>query len=351
MGMTRAELARSLAVLCGPPGPAQGPIAEAAGLPGPPPLESHTSVLVLQCHPYASVQLGAEGMLGGEAADRVAGFWRALGLTPPPDADRLDRLLVLYADLRALADTTDLAADRGDLGAAGPDPSGTRAGAADRARSALLWEHLAPWLPGWLDAVADTGDPWYEAWATLAAQWLRAELLDLRREQPAVTSVLPLALRHAPAPWDTLDGAGNRNATSGEGGACRREPSEVDRSVAALLDLLVAPIRSGIILTPTGLAAAAAATRTGLRRGERRFVLRSLLEQDPHAMLPWLTGEARRWQHLHHAWRDVLPECASWWEQRARSTEETLLALALAGDGTRPFRTASGGPPGSFPAG
>jgi len=347
--MARAELARSLAVLCGPPGPAQGPIAEAAGLPGPPPLESHTSVLVLQCHPYASVHLGAEGMLGGEAADRVAGFWRALGLTPPPDADRLDRLLVLYAELRDLAGATDPAADRGDLGASGPDFSGSKAGAADRARSALLWEHLAPWLPGWLEAVGDTGDPWYKAWAALAAQWLRAELIDLRHEQPAVMSVLPLALRHAPEPWDTPAGAGNSNAPAGQGATRRRASSEVDLSVTALLDLLVAPIRSGIILTPTGLAAAAAATQTGLRRGERRFVLRSLLEQDPHAVLLWLAGEARRWQDVHRAWRDVLPECASWWQERARTTEEALLALV--GDSTGTFRAALDGPSASFPSG
>jgi hypothetical protein len=38
---------------------------------------------VLNCPPYAAVYLGAEGGFGGEAADRVAGFWRAIGVPPP----------------------------------------------------------------------------------------------------------------------------------------------------------------------------------------------------------------------------------------------------------------------------
>ena len=36
-------------------------------------------------------------MLGGEARDRIAGFWRALGLVPPPEPDHLAVMLGLYA--------------------------------------------------------------------------------------------------------------------------------------------------------------------------------------------------------------------------------------------------------------
>ena len=49
------------------------------------------------------VYLGAEGMLGGAARDRVAGFWRALGLVPPAEPDHLAALLGLAA---ALADAS-----------------------------------------------------------------------------------------------------------------------------------------------------------------------------------------------------------------------------------------------------
>lgn len=52
---------------------------------GPPAVDEHTDVLVFQAYPYASIYLGAEGMLGGKARDRIAGFWRALGGEPPAE--------------------------------------------------------------------------------------------------------------------------------------------------------------------------------------------------------------------------------------------------------------------------
>ena len=81
------------------------------------------------CYPYASVYLGAEGMLGGEARDRVAGFWRALGLVPPAEPDHLAALLGLYA---ALADAEE------------PRRTSRPAAAPAQARRALLHEHLLP---------------------------------------------------------------------------------------------------------------------------------------------------------------------------------------------------------------
>ena len=66
----------------------------------------HTEVFVLNCPPYASVYLGPDGALGGEGADRAAGFWRALAITPPAEPDHLSALLALYARLgEAAADT------------------------------------------------------------------------------------------------------------------------------------------------------------------------------------------------------------------------------------------------------
>ena len=55
----------------------------------------HTDLFVFQLQPYASVYLGAEGMLGGEARDRIAGFWRALGASPPSEPDHLATMLAL----------------------------------------------------------------------------------------------------------------------------------------------------------------------------------------------------------------------------------------------------------------
>ena len=77
----RWELFRALGAVAGHPADARTAGA-ALGWAGPDNAE-HTEVFVLNCPPYASVYLGAEGGLGGDAADGAAGFWRAIGLTPP----------------------------------------------------------------------------------------------------------------------------------------------------------------------------------------------------------------------------------------------------------------------------
>ena len=92
----------------------------------------HTDAFVLNCPPYASIYLGPDGALGGEGTDRAAGFWRAIGITPPAEPDHLAALPALYARLGEAAGETRRAAT---------------AAALTRTRGALLWEHLRPWLP------------------------------------------------------------------------------------------------------------------------------------------------------------------------------------------------------------
>src|SRR5262245_19090493 len=113
------ETLRALAVLLEPPRPEHASIAAALELPAVPSADEHTAMLVFQAYPFASVYLGGEGMLGGEARHRVAGFWRALGGEPPAEPDHLS---VLLAGLAALSD----------------QPS---------VRGALFWEHVASWMP------------------------------------------------------------------------------------------------------------------------------------------------------------------------------------------------------------
>ena len=72
--------------------------------------------------------------MGGEARDRVAGFWRALGETPPAEPDHLSVLLSLYAQLSELESAA----------------TGSQVQAWQRARAALLWEHLLSWQGPWL---------------------------------------------------------------------------------------------------------------------------------------------------------------------------------------------------------
>ena len=86
----RWELFRALGAVAGDPADARTACA-ALGWAGPDNAE-HTEVFVLNCPPYAAVYLGAEGGLGGDAADRAAGFWRAIGLAPPGEPDHLTAL-------------------------------------------------------------------------------------------------------------------------------------------------------------------------------------------------------------------------------------------------------------------
>ncbi len=268
------ELLRALGALAEPPAPEHAAIAAALDLPLPT-AGDHTDLFVLQLPPYASIYLGAEGMMGGEARERVAGFWRALGLAPPSEPDHLAALLGLAA---ALADEE----------AAEPDPARRRL--RREARSALVWEHLLPWLPVYAARAEEIGPPAYRPWAALLRSALLTDLTP--------GSILPVHLREAP-PLDRDD-----------------------------LDSFLAPARTGIVLARADLARIARAAGLGLRIGERRFVLRALLEQNAASTLQALAGEAlaqaRRWE----ADRSALGEIAGHWAGRAATTAGLLESLA-----------------------
>ena len=284
----RAELFRALGAVAGDPADARTACA-ALGLPVPGNAE-HTEVFVLNCPPYASVYLGAEGGLGGEAADRAAGFWRAIGVPPPAEPDHLTALLSLYARLAE-------APVAGD-GAAGPLAPAT-AGALARARQALFWEHLWPWLPGYLDAVDDLGTPALASWARLVRRALAAE----RGRHPG--GRLPLALPGRPGPSSPVTEPGG---------------------TGDLLDMLTTPVRSGFVLTRRRLSVAADAAGAGHRIGERRFTLRALLEQAPAETLGWLSAEAARWSARHESRGPAGDIVQVWWAGRAARTAQLLAA-------------------------
>jgi len=314
----RWELLRALGAVADSPAAARS-VAAALGL-APVSDAEHTEAFVLNCPPYAAVYLGPEGALGGEGADRAAGFWRALGLTPPAEPDHLTALLALYAHLG------EAAADSGRT---------ATAQALTRARLSLFREHLWPWLPAYLDAVADLGLPVLAAWAGLTRRAVAAESAG----QPAWPA-LPLALRAAPAPplapalplASDLRPAPSRPPPPSRPLAAGLPlvpcaPAETESRPGTdprdLVDLLTTPVRSGIILTRRRLAAGAGEAGLGHRIGERRYALRAMFSQDPHATLAWTAAEAARWQarHLRRAAGD---EVAGWWAERAALTVDLL---------------------------
>ncbi len=283
------ELIAALATLGELPDAAHRRLCDLLGLPGLT-LEEHTEVFVLQCHPYAAFHLSERGMLGGEAADRVAGFWRALGFVPPAEPDHITALLGLYARLGlAELDTS----------------SSLRASSLARARQALLFEHVLSWVPVFLASVAELGSEWAAAWATLVRDALVLEAAS-RKEPTGLKTPLSLALRAAPAAPD---------------------PEAGPRDLAAAL---CAPVCSGMVLTKGSLELGAAEVEIGMRAGERRFVLEGMLTQAPRETLAWLARQGHRWAQLHRSWAPADSSAASWWEERARATAELLAKLASA---------------------
>jgi TorA maturation chaperone TorD len=313
------ELFRALAVFAEPPeGPEVARLAALLNLGEPPSASEYTETFVFRLYPYASVYLGAEGMLGGEARARVAGFLAALGETPPPEPDHLSTLLATYARLSAAHESEDAGGDErraeaderhaeaderraeADEQRAEADESGARRRAGlSAARKAFLWEHLLSWLPVYLGRVAEVAPPFYRRWSEL----LLSALVEEARACGQPRS-LPLHLREAPPPADPRAG-----------------------SAEEFLSSLLAPVRSGLIITRDDLARAARSLGTSARAGERRFVLKALIGQDACGVLAWLSEEASRQAASHDVRRDAFGPVAEWWAARASATEKLLREL------------------------
>jgi len=269
------ELFRVLAALAEPPTAATPHLAEAVGLPASPTAAEHTDLFVFQLPPYASIYLGSEGMIGGDGRDRIAGFWRALGATPPAEADHLVTLLAAYADLLDRLESPRSEQQRHQALAA---------------RRAFLWEHLLSWLPAFLIKAQDVAPASFRRWAELLREALREEA-----RQSDGTGVLPLPLREAP-PLQQED---------------------------LIPDLLV-PVRSGVILTRADVIMGARSLDLGIGMSDRRRMLRAMLEQDAARTLGWLADEATRWARRHGDLTDELGPVAAFWQQRAEATRDRL---------------------------
>jgi TorA maturation chaperone TorD len=277
------EVFRALAVLAEPPSAESRAVAHALAIPRAPDAQAYTELFTLTLYPYASVYLGAEGMLGGEARDRIAGFWRAVNVVPPQEPDHLAALLGAYASLE-------------DREVEASDP--IRRASWSHARSAFLHEHLLSWLPPYLVKVSEIA-PAYGAWARL----LRDALANAAVSSHAMESV-PSQFREVPALADPREDG-----------------------VPAFIASVLAPARSGIILTRPDLQRASRELGLGLRQGERRFALEAMLAQDPPRVLAWLNGETQRWVEMHRA---SIPVRASreHWIERALQTAALLSELS-----------------------
>jgi hypothetical protein len=146
--------------------------------------------------------------------------------------------------------------------------------------------------------VSDLGVGALGAWAEVTLRAIKRER-GAGRDGAGRPVGLPLALREAPGPVGFDGGLGE------------------------LLGGLVAPVRSGLILTRRAVAAGAGQVGAGHRIGERRFALRAMLESEPDRTAGWLAQEAARWsrRHLGIAAGDPVQR---WWADRATATAAVL---------------------------
>lgn len=222
-------------------------------------------------------------MQGGEARDRIAGFWRVLELEPPKDPDHLTVLLAAYG---ALLDRTASVDD----------------GEAENWRhvtQVFLHEHILSWLPILLARLEASGSAFYSAWA---GQLQR--LLALQPLSPELVAIVAAALREAAELPDPRSDGGE-----------------------AFLSGLLAPARSGFILTRDDLVELARELDLGRRVGERRYVLKNLLAQDAERVLAALAARTRR---AGEQYEPISMPAANrgWWCARAAASSELLAELA-----------------------
>lgn len=316
------EVLRGLAVLAEPPSPEHPGLAEALGLSEAPTPAHYADVFLFQLYPYASVHLGPEGMMGGEAGARVAGFWRALGHEPPAEPDHLAALLGLYVSLCAREATLD----------------GAEARLTRRSRSALLHEHLAPWVFAFLRRIRDhTAGPLGE-WADLLEEVLRGEIEEMGLGE-STSAEEGTSARTREGPHPSARGS-DEVSTADAGGASLRDtlpvhlreapplPDPRAEGAAAFVPGLLAPVRSGFIITRADLARIALRLDLGLRAGERRYALEHLLAQDAPPVLAALADEADAQARLHDERVDWLGATAGFHADRARRAARLLRELA-----------------------
>ncbi len=278
------ELYRALAALCERPTSELQPVANSLEAGILPPVSEHTEIFSLQRRPYASIYLSDDGRLGGEARDRIAGFWRVLGLEPPRECDHLAVLLAFYAALWSREQEA-------------PQLSSSRERCA-HLRTTFLHEHLLSWLHPFLFKIDSFGSGFYCHWATLLAAALQKDA-----HQPESPRERPLHLR-----------------------STRPLPAATDLDRESLVALLTTPARSGLLLTRADLTSAARHLGIAGRVGERAFMLEAMLSQQSRAVLTWLSDflrQERENRQAQVAWGNMMSE----WTTRLQATSALIESI------------------------
>ena len=282
------ELIRALGMFCEAPSEEHVRIAKILGFSQTPSRDLYEGIFCRELPPYASENIDWGANSDGEGLERISGFWRALQRDVPNEPDHLSGLLGLVAYLEELQ---------------GYEKEPARALLIRRSRSALLWEHLLPWLPMYLDKVESIGDDTvYGDWARLLTEALVNEYRSLG------------PLESLPIHLTTSSGL----------------PDPRDRGAKLFVSSLFCPNKSGFVLLFDDLSELATELGINPSNKDPRMTLEDLLRLAPKETLGALAKLASETHsRLVSKWGS-LGEITAYWE--ARNEESAILLEQLVQD-------------------
>ena len=282
------DLIRALGMFCEAPSEEHVRIAKILGFSQTPSRDLYEGIFCRELPPYASEYIDCGANSDGEGLERISGFWRALQRDVPNEPDHLSGLLGLVAYLEELQ---------------GSEKEPARALLIRRSRSALLWEHLLPWLPMYLDKVESIGDDTvYGDWARLLTEALVNEYRSLG------------PLESLPIHLTTSSGL----------------PDPRDRGAKLFVSSLFCPNKSGFVLLFDDLSELATELGIAPSNKDPRMALEDLLRLAPKETLGALAKLASETHsRLVSKWGS-LGEITAYWE--ARNEESAILLEQLVQD-------------------
>lgn len=280
------ELIRALGVFCETPSKEHVRLTRLLGFSQAPTSEQYVEIFLHKLPPYASLYTNIKGEMGGDAMERISGFWEVLRVDVPDEPDHLGSLLGLVALLEE---------------AQSLEKEPARAVLIERSRAALFWEHLLPWLPMYLERVESRGQGTvYAEWAELLTETLVCEMESL-------------------GPLEDLP----RHLVAASGLADPR-----CKGAAPFLASLFIPVRTGFILLPDDLSKLAEEVGISSEHQDQRSILEDLLRVAPKQTLD---GLAEVILDRSHHWLQRWNSCGkitSHWKNRTEESVKLLKQLA-----------------------
>ncbi len=244
-------------------------------------------LFVNELPPFASIYLSSDGNIGGNSRSVIAGFYSALGIPTPSDPDHLASLLRLLSGILN---------KEAELAGAGSNPEDeSRLASVSRARSVLVNDHLAPWLPAYLLRAEEVAPRPLLGWVSCALDLLSVMVGERQYVVPG------------PRAYDEK----------------LAEPG----SSSELISWITTPGRSGIIVTHWDISNLAELLGMALRVGRKRFVLEELWAQGGTQVAGCIEAMAVRQMKLFDENIGDFPSLQAW-SDKAAGTQQLLATLA-----------------------